>query len=164
MDWFKHKKAEVETEDIGIGTKIWANAHVCRGAKIGRDCVIGEGVYVGPGVVIGDRCKIQNLCLIYHGVTVGDDVFIGPNVVTTNDIRPRAYGSWDSRFRETRIEDKVAIGANCTILCGVTLGEGSEIGCGSVVTKSTSLGICTSERLLKIEECLLTAAFPRILH
>lgn len=137
MNWFKHDKADVETEDIGDGTKIWANAHICKGAKIGKNCVIGEGVYVGPGVVIGDRCKIQNLCLIYKGVHIGDDVFIGPNVVTTNDIRPRAYGEWDDRFRETFIKDKVSIGAGCVILCGITLEEGCGIGCGSVVTRST---------------------------
>jgi acetyltransferase-like isoleucine patch superfamily enzyme len=137
VNWFKHERAEVETEDIGEGTKIWANAHVCKGAKIGKSCVIGEGVYIGPDVVIGDRCKIQNLCLIYKGVHMGNDVFLGPNVITTNDIRPRAYGDWDNRFRETHINDKVAIGAGCVILCGITLGEGSEVGCGSIVTKST---------------------------
>jgi UDP-2-acetamido-3-amino-2,3-dideoxy-glucuronate N-acetyltransferase len=135
MNYFKHDTANVEIEDIGEGTKVWANAHICKGAKIGKYCTIGEGVYIGPNVIIGDCCKIQNNCLIYEGVTIGNHVFVGPNVITTNDIRPRAYGDWGDRFRKTDIKDKVAIGAGVIILCGTTLSEGCEIGCGSLVTK-----------------------------
>ena len=123
------------TARIGDGTNIWAFSHVSEGAQIGKHCVIGEGVHIGPDVVIGDNCKIQNHALIYTGVTIGNRVFIGPNVVTTNDIRPKATGDWSERFRATTICDDVAIGANCTILCGITLGRGCEIGCGALVTK-----------------------------
>jgi UDP-2-acetamido-3-amino-2,3-dideoxy-glucuronate N-acetyltransferase len=139
---FIHKTAIVDRDDdgllaceIGDGTKIWAFSHVSRGAKIGKDCVIGEGVHIGPGVVIGDRVKIQNGAILYKGVTVGDEVFIGPRVVTTNDIYPRAVGEWEDRFRETHIKKGASVGANATIVCGVTLEEGCMVGAGSVVTK-----------------------------
>jgi acetyltransferase-like isoleucine patch superfamily enzyme len=139
---FIHKTAIVDRDEdglldceIGDGTKIWAFSHVSRGAKIGKDCVIGEGVHIGPGVVIGDRVKIQNGAILYKGVTVEDEVFIGPRVVTTNDIYPRAVGEWGDRFRETHIKKGASVGANATIVCGVTLEEGCMVGAGSVVTK-----------------------------
>lgn len=132
---FYHPTAIVESENVGEETKVWAYSHICKNAKIGKNCVIGEGVYVGPNVSIGDNVKIQNHSLIYEGVTIEDNVFIGPNVVTTNDIYPRAQGAWDDRFRKTLFKKGCSIGANSTIVCGITIGENSLIGAGSVVTK-----------------------------
>ncbi len=123
------------TARIGAGTNIWAFTHISEGVTIGNNCTIGEGVHIGPGVTIGDNCKIQNHALIYTGVTIGNRVFIGPNVVTTNDKRPQAVGDWSERFRKTIIQDDVAIGANTTIVCGITLGSGCEIGAGCLITK-----------------------------
>lgn len=146
-EYFVHFTALIDPDDhgnpaceIGKGSKVWAFSHVCAGAKIGRDCVIGEGVHIGPGVVIGDRVKVQNHAIIYKGVTIEDEVFIGPGVVTTNDILPRAAGEWKDRFRETLIKKGASVGANATIVCGVTLGEGCMIGAGSVVTKDVPDG------------------------
>lgn len=135
MKYFQHSTSIVETEDIGEGTKVWAFSHICRGSKIGKNCVIGEGVYIGPGVKIGNFVKIQNHSLIYEGVTIEDNVFIGPNVVTTNDIMPRAKGNWSERFQKTLIKKGASIGANSVIVCGNTLGENCMVGAGSVVTK-----------------------------
>lgn len=136
MSTFIHPTAIVETQDIGDGTKIWAFSHISRGAKIGKNCMIGEGVHVGTGVVIGDGCRIQNHSLLYEGVTLEDEVFIGPNVITTNDCFPRAVGEWKHRFKTTLIKRRASVAANCTILCGITLGENCMVGAGSTVTKS----------------------------
>lgn len=153
-----HKTAIIEDYyAIGNGTKIWAFAHICKGAVIGENCNIGEGVYIGPGVIIGDRCKIQNHCLIYKGVTIGDEVFLGPCVITTNDNFPRAVGDWSDRFKETRIEHGVSVCANSTIVCGITLGKGAMIGAGSVVTQDIKPGYIAygnpAKHVRKICEC-----------
>jgi len=126
---------------IGKGTKIWAFSHISNGAKIGNNCIIGEGVHIGINVSIGDGCKIQNGAQLFEGVKIGDNVFIGPCVVTVNDIEPCVVGSWDDRFQETFIENNSSIGANSTILCGITVGENSLVGAGSVVTKSVKNNI-----------------------
>ena len=132
-----HGTAHVHyTATVGKGTDIWAYSQVGPGSTIGENCVIGRNVEIGPNVVIGDNCKIQSNSLIYEGVTIGNREFVWPNTVTTNDIDPQALGSWSQRFRETIIEDDVAIGAGCVIICGITLGRGCRIGAGSVVTKS----------------------------
>lgn len=105
-------------------------------AIIGNDNKIGAFVFIDNGVVIGNRCRIQNGALLYNGVEIGDDVLIAPNVTTTNDYFPELpVGDWSHRFKKTIIKDRVSIGANATIVCGVTIGEGSMIGAGSVVTK-----------------------------
>lgn len=131
-----HPTAIVETINIHNGTNIWAYTHISKGVEIGFDCTIGECVFIGEGVKIGDRCRIQNGALIYKGVEIGNDVFIGPGVVTTNDYFPTLpVKDWSDRFKRTLIEDKVSIGANSTIICGVTLHEGCMVGAGSVVTK-----------------------------
>lgn len=136
MDTLIHPTVINETTlVIGHRTRIWAYAHICAGASIGSDCMIGEGVYIGPNVRIGNRCKIQNHSLIYEGVTLEDEVFIGPNVVTTNDIFPRAVGEWRHRFRPTLIKRGASIGANSTIRCGITIHEHAMIGCGSMVVQ-----------------------------
>lgn len=130
-----HPTAIIESDDIGENTKIWAFSHVSKNAKIGKNCVIGEGVHIGPNVVVGDNVRIQNHSLLYEGVTIGNNVFIGPNVVTTNDIYPRSTGDWKHRFRNTIFKDGCSIGANSTIICGVTIEENALIGAGSVVTR-----------------------------
>jgi UDP-2-acetamido-3-amino-2,3-dideoxy-glucuronate N-acetyltransferase len=137
MDFFKHEMSIVESESIGNGTKIWAFSHICKNAVIGDNCVIGEGVYIGPNVKIGNNCKIQNNSLVYEGVTLEDNVFLGPNTVTTNDFKPQVGGDWknDGRFRKTVFKKGCSIGANSVIVCGVTIGENSLVGAGSVVTK-----------------------------
>jgi UDP-2-acetamido-3-amino-2,3-dideoxy-glucuronate N-acetyltransferase len=152
LDWEEprpyllHPTAEVEPgATIGKGTKIWRNAHVREGARIGEDCIIGMGVFIDEGVVIGDRCKIQNYACIYKGVTIEDAVFIGPHVVFTNDRYPQAVDaesgellkSGDWVLEKTHVEYGVVIGANATILCGLTLCQNSVIGAGAVVTKNT---------------------------
>ena len=138
--YFKHETAIVESNKIGEGTKIWAFSHICRGARIGKNCTIGEGVYIGPNVVIGNDVKIQNHSLIYEGLEIGDNVFIGPSVVTTNDIFPSSAGEWKNRFRKTYINRGSSIGANSTIVCGISIGENVMIGAGSVVTKDIPSG------------------------
>ncbi len=133
-----HETAIIDDCTIGEETKIWAFSHISSGAIIGKNCVIGEGVHIGPNVVIGDGCKIQNHSILYEGVELGNMVFIGPNVVTTNDFRPKVGGNWkeSDRFRKTYFEDGCSIGANSTVICGVTIGKNSLIGAGSVVTKN----------------------------
>ncbi len=136
-----HSTSIVETDQIGEGTKVWAFTHISKYARIGKDCTIGEGVFIGEGVVIGDRCRIQNHAILYTGVTIEEDVLIGPGVVTTNDIFPELpVGDWKHRFKETHIHSKVSIGANSTIICGVTIHQNSMIGAGSVVTKDVPAG------------------------
>jgi len=125
-----------ESVIIPDSTNVWAFTHISKGAKIGNDCTIGEGVHIGNNVIIGDRCRIQNHALIYDGVEIGSDVLIAPGVVTTNDYFPELpVGDWSKRFKKTIIKDKVSIGANATIVCGVTLNENCMIGAGAVVTK-----------------------------
>ena len=135
-NFFIHQTAIIDDGvSIGKETKVWSYTHICKNATIGENCMIGEGVYIGPNVKIGDNVKIQNHSLIYEGVTIEGDVFIGPNVVTTNDIRPSAVGDWSDRFRKTVFKKGCSIGANSTIICGNTVGENSLVGAGSVVTK-----------------------------
>lgn len=133
-----HSTAIIDTlvENIGENTKIWAYTHICVNVKLGKNCIIGEGVYIGPNVTIGNNCKIQNHSLIYEGVQIEDDVFIGPNVITTNDIFPRARGDWKERFRKTLIKKGASICANSTIICGCIIGENCMIGAGSLVSQN----------------------------
>ena len=131
-----HETAIVETDHIGKGTKIWAYSNISKNVYIGKNCGIGDGVYICPGVVSGDNCKIQNHVLIYEGVHLGNNVFLGPNVVTTNDLFPRATGSWT--LVNTYIEDGASVCANSTIICGVTLRKNCMVGAGSVVTKDVN--------------------------
>lgn len=154
LNYFKHSSSNVETSDIGDGTKIWANSHICIGSKVGSNCIIGENVYIGPNVVIGNNCKIQNNSLVYEGVIIEDDVFLGPNTVTTNDFTPSVGGDWKNsdRFRKTVFKKGCSIGANSVIVCGVTIGENSLIGAGSVVTKdiiSSSLAFGNPAKIIK---------------
>lgn len=119
---------------VGPGTAIWNWTKVREGARIGASCRIGQGVYIDHDVVIGDRCKIQNGVSVFHGVTIGTAVFVGPGATFTNDRVPRAGGDEDWEVSPTRVEDHASIGANATIICGVTLGEACMVGAGAVVT------------------------------
>lgn len=125
--------------EVGRGTKIWHFSHVMRGAKIGRDCTLGQNSHVAPGVVIGDGCRIQNNVSLYRGVELGDDVFVGPSVVFTNVLTPRAAVFRETTaYARTHVQRGATIGANATILCGITIGEYAMIGAGAVVTKSVA--------------------------
>jgi len=130
-----HPTAEVSNEaKIGEGTRIWHQAQVREKAEIGEGCNIGKGVYVDTGVKIGNRCKVQNYVSIYHGVVIEDDVFIGPGANFTNDMYPRAF-LWDeNRLGKTLVKRGASIGANATIVCGVTIGRYAMVGAGAVVT------------------------------
>jgi len=125
-----------EGVEIGEGTKIWHFCHVMSGAKIGKNCVIGQGCFIGKNVVIGDGCKIQNNVSIFEGITLENNVFIGPSVVFTNVINPRAFIERKEEFKKTLVGEGSTIGANSTILCGITIGKYSFIGAGSVVTRN----------------------------
>lgn len=140
---FVHPTAEVEPgATIGENSKIWHLCHIRRDARIGSECVIGRGVFVDAGVQIGNRVKIQNYVSVFHGVTIEDGVFVGPHVCFTNDMFPRAVNA-DMSLKaaddwvlvETRVRAGAAIGANSTIVCGITIGRWAMIGAGSVVTK-----------------------------
>lgn len=135
---FIHPSANVsETAVIGDGTKVWINVQVRERAIIGADCVISKDVYIDQSVRIGDRCKIQNGVSIYKGVTLGDDVFVGPHAVFTNDKVPRAFNV-DWTVTSTHVLDGASIGANSTIVCGVTIGEYAMVAAGSVVTRNVA--------------------------
>lgn len=131
-----HESAYVENgATIGENTNIWHFAHVRKQAVIGDNCNIGKDVYIDINVKIGNNCKIQNFATLYHGLTMGDDVFVGPHVCFTNDIYPRAEVWSDEKVAKTIVKDGASIGANSTIVAGVTIGKYTMIGAGSVVTK-----------------------------
>ncbi len=135
-DIFVHVSSYVDKDvQIGKGTKIWHFSHILSGSKIGSNCIIGQNVMIGPNVSIGRGCKIQNNVSIYNGVTIENDVFVGPSVVFTNVINPRAFVERKDQFRPTLIEKGVSLGANSTILCGITIGEYAMIGAGATITK-----------------------------
>lgn len=135
-DYFVHESSIVdEGAEIGSGTKIWHFCHVMPGARIGQDCNIGQNVFIGPDTQIGDRVKIQNNVSVYSGVRLEDDVFLGPSMVFTNVINPRSQVNRRDEFRITLVKHGATIGANATILCGITLGAYAFVGAGSVVTR-----------------------------
>ena len=120
--------------EIGVGTKIWINVQIREHSKIGEQCIISKDVYIDHAVTIGNRCKVQNSVSVYHGVTIADDVFVGPNVSFTNDKVPRAFNT-EWQITPTLVANGASIGANSTIVCGVTIGEYAMVAAGSVVTK-----------------------------
>ena len=120
---------------LGEGCRVWHFAHISAGARIGRDCSIGQGVYVGNDVRIGDRVRIQNHVSVYDAVTLEDEVFCGPSMVFTNVYNPRAAVPRKDEYRRTRVRRGATLGANCSIVCGVTIGEYAFIGAGAVVNR-----------------------------
>ena len=137
--WWKHESAIVdEGATIGEGTKIWHFSHVCSRAVIGNACSLGQNVFVGNQVVIGNNCKIQNNVSVYDNVTLEDDVFCGPSMVFTNVYNPRSAVSRKNEYRDTLVGQGATLGANCTIVCGVTIGRYAFIGAGAVVNKDFS--------------------------
>lgn len=138
-----HLTAEVSpAARIGEGTFIWHQAQVREGAQIGQHCIISKGVYIDTGVCIGNNVKIQNYVSVFHGVTIADGVFVGPHVCFTNDFYPRAINADgtlkaadDWALSETLVKLGASIGANATIVCGITIGQWAMIGAGSVVTR-----------------------------
>jgi len=120
---------------IGEGTRIWHWVHVSAGARIGRACSFGQNVYVGNRVIIGDNVKVQNNVSIYDNVTLEDGVFCGPSMVFTNVYNPRAEVSRKDEYRDTLVKRGATLGANCTIVCGATIGEYAFIGAGAVVNR-----------------------------
>jgi UDP-2-acetamido-3-amino-2,3-dideoxy-glucuronate N-acetyltransferase len=132
---YLHPSVEVDAgAEIGAGTKIWHWSHVMAGARIGTDCTLGRNVFVGQGVVIGDRVKIQNNVSVFAGVGIEDDAFIGPSAVFTNVGRPRSAQPVGGIYEQTLVRRGATIGANATIVCGVTLGLHSFVAAGAVVT------------------------------
>jgi UDP-2-acetamido-3-amino-2,3-dideoxy-glucuronate N-acetyltransferase len=133
---FVHESSYVDDGAvIGPGTKVWHFCHVMPGARIGARCSLGQNVVVMNGTRIGDNVKIQNNVSIYEGVELEDDVFCGPSMVFTNVINPRSHVSRKSEYRRTLVRRGCSIGANATILCGVTLGEYAFVGAGAVITR-----------------------------
>ena len=131
-----HPTAVVDDDvTIGAGTRVWHFCHVLSDTVIGEDCVLGQNVVAGPHVRVGDRCRVQNNVSLYEGVELAEDVFCGPSCVFTNVHNPRAFVSRKSEFLKTRVKQGATIGANATIVCGVTLGAYCFIGAGSVVTR-----------------------------
>ena len=134
MNHFRHASAIVDDgAEIGEGSRIWHFVHVCAGARIGRDVTLGQNVYVGGGAAIGDGCRIQNNVSVYDAVVLEDGVFCGPSAVFTNVVNPRAGVTRKQEYRETRVRTGATLGANCTILCGVTIGRHAFVGAGAVV-------------------------------
>jgi UDP-2-acetamido-3-amino-2,3-dideoxy-glucuronate N-acetyltransferase len=120
---------------IGDGTRVWHWVHICAGARIGERCSLGQNVFVGNRVVIGDNVKIQNNVSVYDNVTLESDVFCGPSMVFTNVYNPRSAVSRKDEYRDTLVKRGATLGANCTIVCGVTIGEYAMIGAGAVVNR-----------------------------
>ena len=136
MTYTAHPTAIVDDRaQIGDGTRVWHWVHVCGGAKIGARCSLGQSVFVGNRVTIGDNVKIQNNVSVYDNVTLEDDVFCGPSMVFTNVYNPRSAVSRKDAYRDTLVRQGATLGANCTIVCGVTVGRYAFVGAGSVVNR-----------------------------
>lgn len=139
MDFYQHPSAIVDDgAQIGEGSRVWHFAHVCGGARIGKDVSLGQNVFVGNKVVIGDSCKVQNNVSVYDNVTLEEGVFCGPSMVFTNVYNPRSLIERKSQYRDTLVKKGSTLGANCTIVCGVTIGEYAFVGAGAVVNKDVT--------------------------
>jgi UDP-2-acetamido-3-amino-2,3-dideoxy-glucuronate N-acetyltransferase len=136
MTYTVHPSAIVdEGAKIGEGSRVWHFAHVCGGAQIGKGVSLGQNVFVGNKVVIGDKCKIQNNVSVYDNVTLEEGVFCGPSMVFTNVYNPRSLIERKSEYQDTLVKKGATLGANCTIVCGVTIGQYAFVGAGAVVNK-----------------------------
>ena len=135
-DFFVHESSYVDDGcQIGEGTRIWHFSHVMPRCIIGRNCNIGQNVVISPDVRVGDNVKIQNNVSVYTGVHLEDDVFCGPSMVFTNVVNPRSHVSRKDEYRTTLVERGASLGANCTIVCGHTIGRYAFVGAGAVITK-----------------------------
>lgn len=136
MNYTVHPSAIVdEGAQIGAGSRVWHFAHVCAGARIGQGVSLGQNVFVGNQVVIGNQCKVQNNVSVYDNVTLEDGVFCGPSMVFTNVYNPRALVERKNEYRNTLVKKGATLGANCTIVCGTTVGEFAFVGAGAVINK-----------------------------
>lgn len=136
MSHYQHPSAIVDDgAQIGADSRIWHFVHVCSGARIGQGVSLGQNVFVGNQVVIGDHCKVQNNVSVYDNVTLEEGVFCGPSMVFTNVYNPRSLIERKDQYRDTLVKKGVTLGANCTIVCGVTIGEYAFVGAGAVVNK-----------------------------
>lgn len=136
MNYSVHPSAIVdEGAEIGEGSRVWHFAHICSGAKIGKGVSLGQNVFVGNKVTIGDKCKIQNNVSVYDNVHLEEGVFCGPSMVFTNVYNPRSLIERKSEYRDTIVKKGATLGANCTIVCGSTIGEYAFIGAGAVINK-----------------------------
>ncbi|HGH6027437.1 TPA: acyltransferase [Vibrio mimicus] len=134
MNYFKHETSIIDDgAQIGDDCRIWHWAHVCAGAKIGRSVSLGQNVFVGNKATIGDHCKVQNNVSVYDNVILEDGVFCGPSMVFTNVYNPRSLIERKDQYRNTLVKKGATLGANCTIVCGVTIGEFAFVGAGAVV-------------------------------
>ena len=136
MSFYQHESAIVdEGAQIGDNSRVWHFVHVCGGAKIGQGVSLGQNVFVGNKVIIGDHCKVQNNVSVYDNVILEEGVFCGPSMVFTNVYNPRSLIERKDQYLNTLVKKGATMGANCTIVCGVTIGEYSFIGAGAVVNK-----------------------------
>jgi UDP-2-acetamido-3-amino-2,3-dideoxy-glucuronate N-acetyltransferase len=137
LPYFAHESAYVDDgAQVGVGTKIWHFSHIIKGARIGERCIIGQNVNIDGGTTIGNNVKIQNNVSVYTGTVIEDDVFLGPSCVLTNVTNPRAQVNRHSLYETTTLKRGCTVGANATIVCGVTIGRYAFVAAGTVVTKS----------------------------
>ncbi|MDN7126946.1 N-acetyltransferase [Pseudidiomarina sp. 1APR75-33.1] len=136
MSYYKHESAIVdEGAEIGEGSRVWHFVHVCAGAQIGKGVSLGQNVFVGNRVKIGDNCKVQNNVSVYDNVYLDEGVFCGPSMVFTNVYNPRSLIERKDEYRDTLVKKGASLGANCTIVCGITIGEYAFVGAGALVNK-----------------------------
>lgn len=136
MSYYRHDSAIVDAgAEIGEGSRVWHFAHVCAGARIGARVSLGQNVFVGNRVAIGDDCKVQNNVSVYDNVTLEDGVFCGPSMVFTNVYNPRSFVERKDEYRDTLVRRGATLGANCTIVCGATIGEYAFVAAGAVVNR-----------------------------
>lgn len=136
MNHYQHPSAIVdEGAQIGAGSRVWHFVHVCAGARIGAGVSLGQNVFVGNKVVIGDHCKVQNNVSVYDNVTLEEGVFCGPSMVFTNVYNPRSLIERKDQYRDTLVKRGATLGANCTVVCGVTIGAFAFIGAGAVINR-----------------------------
>ena len=137
MNYTAHPSAIIDDgAHIGLGSRIWHFTHICAGAYIGEHCSLGQNVFVGNRVRIGNHCKIQNNVSVYDNVTLENGVFCGPSMVFTNVYNPRSLIERKNEYRDTLVKTGATLGANCTIVCGITIGQFAFIGAGAVVNKN----------------------------
>jgi UDP-2-acetamido-3-amino-2,3-dideoxy-glucuronate N-acetyltransferase len=136
VNYYRHLTAVIDDgATIGRDSRIWHFVHVCAGAEIGTGVSLGQNVFVGNRVVIGDRCKIQNNVSVYDNVYLEDEVFCGPSMVFTNVYNPRSSVVRKDQYRDTRVHKGATLGANCTVVCGVTIGQYAFVGAGAVINR-----------------------------